>query len=734
MADPRRRRTTTGAPRPGVALVVLLVALGSGAAARAQELSGFVELTHSRFDSTAEFPGGLRIETLSNSFLQRYALTYTQRFTPTLRLQAGGVFEWDAARFEVAGLETRTKILRQNPFFNLRLDSAPYLAEVAWSRNEEDTDTRGLPSTGQARELASATAGWFPVDLPSARLQYFKTDLFDRTRRFEDTTEDRLELTSEYRPIPELYLYYKGSTEDTDDRANETRLSRVSNSGRVIYDDMWWDDRLMVSSDYNYLSRTTETTTSGGGEVLFPRPPFAGLSAIDDTPELGTLDPNTALIDGDFVAGAGLNLGLPPAGGDLRPLNIGLDLGAVTEINSLIVWVDRDLPSGIWRSFTWDVYTSTDNLNWTRRAAPTSVAFGPFVTLFEIRFTNLVTRYVKVVTPPLSASVPFASDFPVILVTEMQAQLARPAAEAQGRVTEKSHIYSLSGRARLLDEPALFYELTYFINKSDRAPKEDQLSNGISWSQPVWSYCTVAGRVAYQTGHQRGEVRTAWLYTASLSAAPAPTLQTSLIYSGLNEDFESSSTDSRSVFLYGTAQLYPGIDANLSLGRSSIAPDRGFETDSTLINAGATLVPHPSLTVNLFYSDKSDTLRTTGISGSQDQYTRSAEGDVAYRPVPALYLFASYRAEQRSQFPDRTINDYSIDWSPFPEGTLRLNISYTESYRSDDNTKETQLIPSVRWNFNPRSWLEGSYQRLTTDSSVQRLTTDIVSATFRTAF
>ena len=436
-----------------------------------------------------------------------------------------------------------------------------------------------------------------------------------------------------------------------------------------------------------------------------------------------------------FVAGAGLNLGLPAPGGDDRPINLGLDLGAEVEINSLNVWVDRDLPSGIWRSFTWEIYTSTDNLNWTRRAPPASVAFGPFVTLFEVRFTSLVTRYLKLVTRPLSPSVPFASDFPVILVTEMQAQLARPAAAVEGRVTEKSHIYSLSGRARILEAPALDYELTYSINKTDRSPKEDQLSNGIAWSQPVWSYCTVAGRVAYQIGHQRGEVRTAWLYTASLSAAPAQTLQTSLVYSGLNEDFESSpSTDSRSLFLYGSAQLYPGIDANLSLGRSSITPQRGLATDSDVINAGTTLVPHPSFTVNLFYSDKSDTLRTTGVSGSLDQYTRSAEGNVAYRPVPALYLFTSYRKEWRSQFPDRSINDYAIDWSPFPEGTLRLNIAYTESYRSDDNTRETQLIPSVRWNLNPRSWLEASYQRLTTDSAVQKIGTDIVSASFRTAF
>src|SRR6185369_11918290 len=109
MADPRRRPAAV-ALRTGAALVAVVVGLAAASAARAQELSGFVELTYSRFDSSSEFPGGLRLETLTHSFLQRYALTYTQRFTPTLRMEAGGVFEWDATRFEFAGLETRSQI------------------------------------------------------------------------------------------------------------------------------------------------------------------------------------------------------------------------------------------------------------------------------------------------------------------------------------------------------------------------------------------------------------------------------------------------------------------------------------------------------------------------------------------------------------------------------------------------------------------------------------------------
>src|SRR6185295_7410970 len=160
-------------------------------------------------------------------------------------------------------------------------------------RNEEDIDGPGLPRSGRAREFASATFGWLPADLPSAKVQYFRTDLFDRMRRFEDTSENR--------------------------------LHRVTHAGRVTYDDTWWDDRVTLSSDYNVQRRRIDTRTEGSGEVEFPVAPFGGISALDDTPEQGALDPNPALIDSNLTVGAGLNIGLPPVGADGRPRNAGLD-------------------------------------------------------------------------------------------------------------------------------------------------------------------------------------------------------------------------------------------------------------------------------------------------------------------------------------------------------------------------------------------------------------------------
>ena len=108
-------------------------------------------------------------------------------------------------------------------------------------------------------------------------------------------------------------------------------------------------------------------------------------------------------------------------GGDTRERNIGLDFSLAQDVNTLRVWVDRELPATISGSFSWDVYTSSDNLNWSLYTTLSPAPFGQFDNRFEITFSSVNTRYIKVVVKPLSAAVQGASGYPDIFVTEIQA-------------------------------------------------------------------------------------------------------------------------------------------------------------------------------------------------------------------------------------------------------------------------------------------------------------------------
>jgi len=66
-----------------------------------------------------------------------------------------------------------------------------------------------------------------------------------------------------------------------------------------------------------------------------------------ETQHTVTLNPNPGLIDGNLTASAGINIGLPPVSGNTQPRHMGLDLLNVTEVNNLLIWVDRELPANI---------------------------------------------------------------------------------------------------------------------------------------------------------------------------------------------------------------------------------------------------------------------------------------------------------------------------------------------------------------------------------------------------
>ncbi len=129
---------------------------------------------------------------------------------------------------------------------------------------------------------------------------------------------------------------------------------------------------------------------------------------------------------------------------------IGLDFLIPTEVNQLLVWVDRELTSTVVSSFSWQVFTSDDNLNWVGPIVPSSVGFGTFENRFEINFSSVTTRYIKVVTTPL---LPGPLVPPNIFVTELQAFVRTPAADLKGKTSRTTHNYDLDVKTRILDNP-----------------------------------------------------------------------------------------------------------------------------------------------------------------------------------------------------------------------------------------------------------------------------------------
>jgi hypothetical protein len=733
----RSRRAETRALRDlagGLPLVLTLLAVLGWTEARAQQANGYAELTVSRNDADSEDDTGGRSTSRNDTFLQRYSLDLSWRLYPNFQVLAGGLFEKDTTTVTTDFSTSEAGERRVRPYLNAALRSAVTSALFGFYRNEDATRSPGS-SSRTLQDIYNATLGWRPEDLPRVTVRFLRTNTYDAERTSQDTTNDVLDLVSEYQPVDTVQIYYRGALQDFRDHLQDTTIRRTSQAGRVTYSDSWWKQRMQFSAEYDVNHRQTDITTGGGGEVESPLFPIAGLSLITDTPPDGALLPNPLLIDDERTVSAGVNLGLPPLGGDERPRNLGLDFGGPVPVNTLSVWIDRDLPAGIADTFSWDIYTSGDNLNWVLQQTVLPAPFGPFEHRFQIRFADLTTRYIKVVTAPLARTVSMADQYPDILVTELAGAERLPAAEAEGRSGQTSQLVTTNLRARLTQRPALYYEFAYFLRDTGTAPSTYTLTNGISLQHVFNPVYSTTARVAREDSRETAGDRTAYYYTASVRAVPVPALQSSVVISGRSSDLAGQTSRSDSVFLYTNAELYRGVSTNLSLGRSSVEGDTGDQSDTTQINALATLVPHRTVTLNLLYQSNTGTRYRPGVAGRRDVGVRARQASLGYTPVSTLYLFFSYRAEQDLER-DRTrfLRNTSASWTPFPDGSLQFLFRYDESYQSDLDALSRIVSPRVRWNITDRFYAEVAYERTTYDSPLEIRTARTLAATTRIFF
>lgn len=697
-------------------IVLGAVAVPLGGRAGAEGISGNADLTYSLSESKTDFATGESFNTKNESFFQRYYLSLMKSLYPNLRFTANGVFERadSVSNVEPLGIETHATTTRISPYLNLSLSTPLYRGELYYRRSEDKNEATNAPAVRLVRDVYAGLLGWNPDGFPNVSLQVDRTDSYDKDRLFQDSSVESLRVSSDYRPVRPLWLQYRGFLSEADDHISQTEVRTQSQTGIVTFVDQWWNQRVSLNGRYNVGYRETNLTKQGTGEVVFPLSPVAGLAAIDDSPLQGALDANPALLDGDLTTIAGVNLGVPPPLGDSRPRNLGLDFFAATELNTLFVWIDRELPAVIASSFTWTIYTSQNNLDWTLIATVVPAPFGPFENRFEIRFPNATTRYIKAVVSPLTpAAAALAPNFQNpdrIFVTELQAALRRPTAEVQGKDSSTSQLFDLSARVRILERPLLFYEGSYFVSASDTGHSTSRLSNGLSAAHQFSRILSGSARVAREDSREVQGDRVSYPYSASLSAIPIPAWTSTLVYSGNRDEFAGEKSSNDSVSLYNTASVYQGVNVIFGAGEGFSTSMSGQKGRTAFLNANAGITPNKWLNIGLLWEYSSS--RQSG--GGQPEFStvsRNAQVDVQFYPLRAVYLAGSYRVEWKESGKKNTITAYSLNWAPFPDGTLLFNLAASEARRSQDESRDRTISPNVRWNITPRVFLNIAYQR-----------------------
>lgn len=706
-------------------LVFFLAMLLPAGKAGADILNGTMELEYSTFDTSSKDASGTVSQSRSADLSQRYGLSMDVAPLPTLKVFGGVVFTKDAGDFSSPNGDLHSSVTTLSPTVTLSLQDPfrIYGAEVGYGKLEQTASSQNSPAMTTVSETYHASFNWKPVDLPPLGILLSRTNNYDLHRTSQDSTTDSVLMSSRYKPLPGIDTAYSVGYTDGRDHLTGLEVQSLLQSGKVNYAGQYWGQRGSFSTGYTIGVRSTDTSLRGSGEVSFQLYPITGLSSVTDTPTTDTLSPNAALIDGNLTASANINIGASlSVSGDTKQREMGLDFYAVTEVSNVLIWVNEQLPPTIANSFAWDIYTSSDNLNWTLLQTVFPAPFGPFLNRFSLDFQNVKTRYLKVLTRPLGPAVQGATDptYQNIFVTEMQAFLNRPAADVRGVSSQLYQAYNLGTRTQLLASPGLYHDFAFNLSESSGTAtplsRRYSLSNGLSLLHRFNPVFTGNARVGWDdSADQSGAHSDAYSYSAVLNAAPLQTLRGSLVYGGQAGESNGRSSESNSMSLSTTAALYTGINWNAS-GSMSTSSAGGVNSRSTGFQTGASLVPNQRLSVNISFGTthmvSSGDAQASGTAATSSRW----ELDTVFRPFETMYLTASISRLDQTNGAPVTLRNFGLNWSPLFSGTLQCSYLYSENLRVETDAKETISGPSLTWMVFPRASLTLSYATIEDDS------------------
>ena len=742
-------------------LVILLLAQGT---ARADIVSGSVEFLNQTGNTDTTDAAGLTTESRSKYFLQRYNLYYTNRIYPLVNLYGGMRLQKEAFSSEIEGITSRTDTTLAMPVVNLTFMNRFVSAGIGYDERDETVETAGNAFTTY-RKTKNVFLGFKPEGLPTLDLQYIGESRFDKDRISLDQDDNMFSVGSLYRPVKSVQLNYNAVYDDVKYHLTQGETESLTQSGKMSYNDRFFDGRVTLTASYIITGQTVQATSggSGGGTVQLQLFPVTGLSAINDTPLLTVLDVNPALIDANLTVSSGINIGqLPSQTSDTKQRQVGLDFGVETEMSTLYVWVDKALSAVVADSFAWDVYTSQDNQNWSLSQTVFPATFGQFDNRFEIALTGVKTRYIKVVTRPLSVAVvpPPGEDISSIVISELQAFLDQPVDQVAGPTTTtvlSSERVNLNGRVHFIrtDRHTLLYDLYIQDQRSDQTGQptshSSTLTNAIIGSERFSKVFTGTAKVLVQNNkYPDGTLLTYTDYEASLMATAnsLPKISHNFVATAKREEWVETTIgkDTVSLYLGNAAEVYAGINAYLNGGESVALVEIESAVSrikNTQLSFGIDLVPHRALTMNLNYDwsesvqqgESSDEAIPSLAIGTTIGRRTSTGANAAYNPVSSLYLYGSIQRVEETGKPGVTYGSLSGAWSAQPRGgSLEIRLTYAENEQTETRTNTRSYGPYAKWKINMKAYLEASYLVTTVDSPTEQVESRTVNTGFKWMF
>ena len=104
-----------------------------------------------------------------------------------------------------------------------------------------------------------------------------------------------------------------------------------------------------------------------------------------------------------------------------------------------------------------------------------------------------------------------------------------------------------------------------------------------------------------------------------------------------------------------------------------------------------------------------------------------------YTPFSNLSFFAKVNGLHRDGESD-TFQQYTVNWSPYPDGDLQFFFTFNEVLISENNQKQTVVGPGLKWRIGRHINVDMSYNWTTDDSDIQKIESNIFNTELKIIF
>ncbi|MEW6426589.1 MAG: hypothetical protein AB1568_01000 [Thermodesulfobacteriota bacterium] len=560
------------------------------------------------------------------------------------------------------------------PSADLSVDNNLFLftlnGTVAETMIKEEPDLSS--STWQAILNSRWSESW---KRPAVRLSYGQSRATDDgDPREVDSGNSYFGSTVDWRKLRFLTLYYNYNWQESRDHASGGSSTGNDHLVRMTASRTFFDTLAVNLSQQYRNDRTTSTTPAGSGGVLLRVPVSGGFFGLNSTPATATLPLAGALIDSNRRDSA-VTIGNPVA---LPNIGIRVDFRTVNMIHLFTV----GNIAAIAGAFTWDFYTSDDNLTWVRRAQNLPASYSPTERRFVFSLPNFPARYLKLVATAYPAATVELSEIEALeQVTNVQDELVRAN-------TYSSYAGEANASWRIRPDLGLTYNFSYENTEpTDRLRFENKtFSATLDWRTSDTVTTTIGAAAATQSLTDQPDSMTR-TYHATVSSLPLPTvsLVTDLSY---NEHFRGEDKVSRgySAVVSTTSQIFTDLSASLDLGYDTTdSLDSGLTSDRLESRLTLSAMLRPTLQA-ILSSEYSKVLQPAVPAETVNALTLN------WRPSADFSLLG--QVQQYCELNDRTV--FSLDASMVPGEKIRFTTGYS-LHKSDgvDQMVDLAVIWSI---------------------------------------